>query len=87
MGIVTNVSWRSWGGAEAIGSGIAYYDPPNVPVDRATKEQATVVAFNRGTCSGKYTYQTIEWYFPQSGGSFNPNVYLDVCGWTFHHAG
>jgi hypothetical protein len=26
----------------------------------------------------------IEWYFPESGGSFNPDVYLDVCARTFH---
>jgi hypothetical protein len=57
-----------------------------VPVDRATKERATVVAFNLGTCTGKYMYQTIEWYFPESRGSFNPDNYLDVCGWTLYHA-
>lgn len=83
-GIVTNLSWQSWGGSQAVGTGMGYYDPPNVPVDQATKEEATVVAFNLGTCSGVYMYQAIEWYFPESGGSFNPASYLDVCSWTDH---
>lgn len=86
-GIVTDVSWKSWGGAQAIGSGMGYYDPPNVPVFRSTKERTTVVAFDLGTCNGTYMYQAIEWYFPESGGSFNPTNYLNVCSWTFHRTG
>lgn len=86
-GIVTDVSWKSWGGAQAIGTGMGYYDPPNVPVYRSTKERTTVVAFDLGTCNGKYMYQAIEWYFPESGGSFNPTNYLNVCSWTFHPTG
>jgi hypothetical protein len=82
-GIVTNVTWQSWGGSEAVGTGTAYYDPPNVPVAQATKEQATVVAFHLGTCAGQYMYQAIEWYFPESGGSFKPATYLNVCSWTY----
>lgn len=31
-GIVTNVSWQSWGGPEALATATGYYDPPNVPV-------------------------------------------------------
>jgi len=86
-GVVTNVSWKSWGGAQAVGSGMAYYDPPNTPVSQSVKEQATVVAFDLGTCDGKYMYQAIEWYFPESGGSFNPDHYLNDCSWTFHPPG
>ena len=84
-GIVMNLSWQSWGGARAVGTGTGYYDPPNVPVAQSTKQPATVVAFNLGNCDGQYMYQAIEWYFPQHGGTFNPNVYLDICAWTFHN--
>ena len=81
------MSWQSWGGTEAVGSGMAYYDPPNVPVSRATKERATVVAFDLGTCDGRHVYQAIEWYFPESGGSFKPTSYLNICSWTYQRPG
>jgi len=86
-GVVTNVSWQSWGGAQATGTGTAYYDPPNVPVAQSTPEQATVVAFDLGTCDGLYMYQAIEWYFPSSGGSFDASSYLNICSWTYHPSG
>jgi hypothetical protein len=31
-------------------------------------------------------YQAIEWYFPESGGSFNATTYLNVCSWTYSNA-
>lgn len=83
-GIVTNVSWQSWGGAQAMGTGTGYYDPPNVPVSQSQPEQATIVAFDLGTCGGQYMYRAIEWYFPAFGGSFNASNYLNICSWTFH---
>jgi hypothetical protein len=86
-GIVTGLSWTSWGGDQAIGSGMAYYDPPNTPVSQAVRERATVVGFDLGTCDGRYMYQAIEWYFPESGGSFDPARYLNVCSWTYHPSG
>jgi hypothetical protein len=44
------------------------------------------VAFDLETCEGQYMYQAIEWYFPESGGSFSPGNYLDVCAWTYNQA-
>ena len=84
-GIVTDVLWASWGRPRAVGTGTAFYDPPNVPVAGATQEQATVVAFDLGTCEGQYMYQAIEWYVPESGGSFDATHYLNVCSWTYHN--
>lgn len=86
-GLVTGVSWQSWGGAKAVGTGMGYYDPPNEPVSRSVRERATVVAFDLGTCAGKYMYRAVEWYFPQSGGSFSRDNYIDVCAWTYHGDG
>jgi hypothetical protein len=86
-GIVTNLSWQSWGGSEAVGTGTGYYDAPNEPVAQATPEQATVVAFDLGTCAGQYMYEAVEWYFPESGGSFDSASYLDVCSWTYQTGG
>lgn len=86
-GIVTGVRWQSWGGAQATGTGTAYYDPPGKPFADAVAQTATVVAFDLGTCDGVLMYQAVEWYFPQSGGSFDPGTYLDDCSWTFRHDG
>jgi hypothetical protein len=86
-GIVTDLSWQSWGGPQAVGTGTGYYDPPNAPVSQAIQERATVVAFDLGTCGGLYMYQAIEWYFPASGGSFDASSYLNVCSWTYHPSG
>lgn len=78
------MSWRSWGGPRAVATGVGYYDPPGVPVDRSVKERATVVAFDLGTCSGRRVYRAIEWYFPESGGSFSRSRYRNICSWTVH---
>jgi hypothetical protein len=86
-GLVMNVSWQSWGGSQAVGTGTGYYVPPNVPLALAKAEQATVVAFDPGTCDGQYMYQAIEWYFPASGGSFDASTYLNDCSWTYHPSG
>ena len=78
-GIVSNVVWRSWGSAEAIGSGVAEYVGPNQIVADGTQEPATVVAFNLGMCDGRYMYQAIEWYFPEEGQAFDANNSTNIC--------
>jgi hypothetical protein len=85
-GVVTDLTWESWGQSRAVGTGTAYYDPPGVPVAEATPERATVVAFDLGTCSGRYMYQAIEWYFPESGQAFSVTAYIDICSWTYRSA-
>jgi hypothetical protein len=78
-GLVTNVAWSSWGAAQATATGTAEYVGPNQSVAQGTEESATVVAFDLGTCDGKYMYQAIEWYFPQHNQAFNPNTYENIC--------
>jgi pyruvate/2-oxoglutarate dehydrogenase complex dihydrolipoamide acyltransferase (E2) component len=78
-GLVTNVVWSSWGGAQATATGTAEYVGPNQSVAQGTEESATVVAFDLGSCAGKYMYQAVEWYFPQHKQSFNPNTYENIC--------
>jgi hypothetical protein len=82
-GLVTNVTWSSWGGAQATGSGTSDYVGPNQSVAQGTEQTATVVAFNLGTCDGKLMYQAVEWYFPQHGQAFNPNQYENICTGTY----
>jgi hypothetical protein len=78
-GLVTHVAWSSWGGTQATATGTAEYVGPNQSVASGTEETTTVVAFDLGTCDGKYMYQAIEWYFPQHNQAFNPSTYENIC--------
>lgn len=78
-GLVTHVVWSSWGGTQATATGTAEYVGPNQSVAQGTEESATVVAFDLGSCGGKYMYQAVEWYFPQHKQAFNPNTYENIC--------
>jgi hypothetical protein len=78
-GLVTHIAWSSWGGSQATATGTAEYVGPNQSVAQGTEESATVVAFDLGTCDGKYMYQAVEWYFPQHNQAFNANTYENVC--------
>jgi hypothetical protein len=78
-GLVTGISWSSWGGATAIGTGTAEWVGPNQYVATGTEETATIVAFDLGTCGGRPAYQAVEWYFPQHGQKFDPASYIQDC--------
>jgi len=78
-GMVSHITWKSWGGPKAIGTGMALYVGPNQIVADGTNETATVVAFNLGLCGGKLMYRAVEWYFPQHGQAFNPSQYENIC--------
>ncbi len=78
-GLLTNVQWQSWGGAQAVGQGTSDYVAANQAVADGTQAHATVVAFNLGTCQGEPAYNAVEWYFPEYGQSFNPGVYINIC--------
>jgi hypothetical protein len=82
-GLVTHIVWMSWGDSEATGTGSALWEAPNQPVAEGTEESATVVAFDLGTCGGKFMYQAVEWFFPQRGQNFDPNRYEDICLGTY----
>ncbi len=82
-GLVAHVVWKSWGGAQAIATGISEYVGPNQSNASGTEEAATVVAFNLGTCDGKLMYRALEWYFPQHNQAFDPSRYEDICTGTY----
>lgn len=82
-GLVSGISWSSWGGSTATGKGTSDYVGPNQTVAGGTQEPVTIVAFDLGTCDGKLMYQAVEWYFPQHGQSFNPGQYENICAGTF----
>jgi WD40 repeat protein len=78
-GMVSHITWKSWGGPKAIGTGTAEYVRPNQSSASGAEEPATVVAFNLGLCGGKLMYRAVEWYFPQHGQAFNPSQYENIC--------
>ncbi len=66
-GVVTGITWTSWGGDTATGTGTSTYVGPNQSAAQGVEETATVVASDLGTCGGGAAYQQVKWYFPQQG--------------------
>ena len=82
-GLVTHIVWKSWGAAQATGSGTSDYVGPDQDVASGSQESATVVAFDLGSCAGTLMYQAVEWYFPRHGQSFDPSTYENICTGTY----
>jgi len=82
-GLVSHITWTSWGGARASGTGMSDYVGPGQSVATGSQERVTVVAFDRGTCHGRPAYRAVEWYFPSHGQRFNPHRYENICTGTY----
>jgi len=78
-GLVKNITWQSWGGLTATGTGKAEYIAPGDTPPQGVEEVATIVAFNLGVCGGKSAYNSIDWYFPQHRQSFKESDGTKVC--------
>jgi hypothetical protein len=78
-GLVTKITWHSWGGPQAIASGTSEWAGPGQSVATGRPQRVTVVAFRLGTCDGTRMYQAVELYFPQHGQAFDPGRYENVC--------
>lgn len=66
-GMLTGITWQSWGGGTATGTGTSTYVGPNQSAAQGVQERATVVASDLGTCGGGAAYQQVRWYFPEQG--------------------
>jgi hypothetical protein len=71
---VTQITWDSWGGPQAIGHGLNAdgVDSPPLHVE--------VVAFDLGPCAGPPVYRKVARVTP--GGQFDPNEATDICGYS-----
>ncbi len=78
-GDVTDITWSSWGGPEAVGTGVSDYVAADQIVADGRPEPVRIVAFDLGTCNGGYMYSAVEWYFPQHGQTFRAGSFEDVC--------
>lgn len=66
-GTLTGITWQSWGGDVATGTGTSTYVGPNQSAAQGAQERATVIASDLGTCGGGTAYQQVKWYFPEQG--------------------
>jgi hypothetical protein len=80
-GMVSGISWQSWGGARASGTGTGTYVGPGQTAAQGSPEPADVVASGLGTCGGAPAYQQVTWYFPTEGQSLSTTTVstVDAC--------
>ena len=78
-GLVKHITWSSWGGKTATGTGESVYVAPGQFTYQGTVQRVTIVAFDLGTCGGHPAYRAVEWYFPQHGMKFMPHNYINDC--------
>jgi len=80
-GVLAGITWQSWGGATATGTGTSTYVGPNQSTAQGTPERATVVASDLGTCGGGAAYQQVKWYFPDQGETLSTgtNTTINAC--------
>jgi hypothetical protein len=78
-GLVISISWHGWGGPQATGAGRGLYVAPGQAVAQGKIEPVRVVAFDLGTCNGRYMYAAVEWYFPQHNQTFDASLFEDAC--------
>ena len=71
-GMVRDVTWTSWGGQRATGTGESRYLIVGADVADSPWEKSTVVAFDLGDCDGVRTYRQVAWFHPQHGERFDP---------------
>jgi hypothetical protein len=80
-GVLTGITWQSWGGNQATGTGKSTYVGPDQTVAQGTVETATVVAFDLGSCKGAPAYQEVKWYYPEEGETLasGSNTTIEAC--------
>ncbi len=80
-GVVTGISWQSWGSAQATGTGTGTYVGPGQTAAQGSPEPADVVASDLGTCGGAPAYRQVTWYFPTKGQTLGTTTVstVDAC--------
>lgn len=78
-GRIRRIHWSSWGGAQAVGTGISEYVASSQTGVEGRSESARVVLFHLGYCRGRRAYDAVERYFPEHGQQFRPRAYIDSC--------
>jgi hypothetical protein len=86
-GRVSAIKWSTWGGPQAIGTGVSDYVGADQSVAQGSEQPARIVAFHLGRCHGTRAYNAVEWYFPAHGQRFSSGTYIDPCTGTYYQDG
>jgi hypothetical protein len=78
-GLVTKLTWKSWGSLVTLGTGTGYYPPPGKPVAAAVKVPVTLDASELGTCKGHKAYRRLSFTFHYKGKAIKGSVW-GICG-------
>lgn len=76
---VSQITWASWGDAQATGTGTGCYYAATTPAYECSREQVTLYAFDLGECQGTFMYQMLEYVFLEEGQTFDPNSGMNIC--------
>lgn len=76
---VVQITWTSWGAAQATGQGTGCYYSGTQLASECTHEQVTLFAFDRGMCERTFMYQKLEYVFKTEGETFDPTHAMNVC--------
>src|SRR4051812_21474051 len=82
-GDFTGITWQTWGGQQAHGTGTGYWEPPGEPVAASIEAPINLVAYDLGDCRGRPAYRHLAVYFPTHGQHFDPvsnaETQYDLC--------
>jgi hypothetical protein len=82
-GLVQGITWSSWGGAQATGTGTGYYVPPTAPdTAHGFLASAVITASDLGDCGGRLMYQAVSWSFPGQPGGSGYGSGFNICTWN-----
>jgi hypothetical protein len=69
-GLLCHVTWTSWGGQFAVGTGTGLFIGPKQAVSQGHEAPAEVVLYRLATWRGRPAYTKLNWYFPQGGSTY-----------------
>jgi hypothetical protein len=71
-GLFDPITWDSWGGPQATGTGVGLWVGPDQIVADGTRESIKLVAYDLEVCNGTLAYRHLAVYFPEHGERFDP---------------
>ncbi len=77
--VLRDVTWQSWGGAEARGTAEAIWVGPNQSTAGGTFEPAEVRAYAVGKCGTQPAYTRLQWTFPGKDPAAEQPAAFDLC--------
>lgn len=69
---LNHVRWKHWGARQATATADGWYVPPGKAISGGHVVKERLVAYDLGTCKGKYAYRRMSRYAPSLGQRFHP---------------